>query len=943
MFSFLAVLLAGAVTARAQFTWSGQYTTGDITQSANWGGSAPTFSGSENVNFGYFPGTQSVVLVSGSSLAVNNLTFTGVQAYTFSGTGGSPLLTVNGNISASDNVTSNSIVFDNTLSLQLGGGTHAIETGSGQTLAFNGAISENSTAKLLINDTGGTGTVVLTGDNSFSGGVELYNGTLFVGTDTAVGTGTLKLHGGTQLSPSADVTLSNKIILVGDGDGYVHNNDDDGSHNLTLTGGIFGCGGIDWCTDGALTLSSACSTFSGGVDLREGTLYLGASSTASDGSVTRGPIGTGQLTMYDGTMLSAAEEAGTITLHNAIQFDTDGGTIKVNTANGDLVLLGDITGDGELKKTGSGNLTLGGSGDFSGGVSLRCGSIYLAASSCNSDGISGPLGSGDLKMYDGTTLGVSSLAGHHIYLDNDIELDCRSDTNVTFDTSYGSLTLKGYISGEAGITVTGCHRLILTGDDDYNGGTTINEGATLQLGHGGSSGSITGDVQDDGTLSFDRCDSYTFSGTISGSGGLKIKGSGHVTLTSDNSYTGGTKIYRGYLVLGDNSEEGSGSITGNVQFLGTTDLGGGELQFNRYDDYTFCGDISGPGRVSLFGNGIVTLMGTNCYSGGTYIDSGGLADTESGGVYSANSMILVNAGTTLAVNGNETIGGLSDYSTGIGGSVNLAAETTLTINGSNISTFSGTLSGPGALAVNGTGILTLTGLNTYGGGTTIAGGTLVAGSNSALGTGTVTLSGGNLDVATGVTLSNSLNLSAGATLGGNGTIGSAVTVGPNVIVSPGNSPGNLTFASTLTFAPGGEYDWQLQSVTGGAGNSGGWDLITISSGSLNLGSLTSGSFTLKLISLNAGSTAGNVPDFNSGTPYTWTIITANGGITGFNASNITIDASNFSNLPNASAFSLSVSGNNLQLTFTPVPEPSTYALLGLGLGTMLLRLRRRRA
>jgi hypothetical protein len=46
MFSFLAVLLAGAVTARAQFTWSGQYTTGDITQSANWGGSAPTFSGS---------------------------------------------------------------------------------------------------------------------------------------------------------------------------------------------------------------------------------------------------------------------------------------------------------------------------------------------------------------------------------------------------------------------------------------------------------------------------------------------------------------------------------------------------------------------------------------------------------------------------------------------------------------------------------------------------------------------------------------------------------------------------------------------------------------------------------------------------------------------------------------------------------------------------------
>lgn len=108
----------------------------------------------------------------------------------------------------------------------------------------------------------------------------------------------------------------------------------------------------------------------------------------------------------------------------------------------------------------------------------------------------------------------------------------------------------------------GTGTLILAMDNTYTGGTTISEG-TLQIGNNGTSGSIVGDIVNNGTLSFNRSDDFTVDGVISGVGGFVKNGDGKLVLTSDNTYTGGTIINSGNLVVNSSNALGSGDITNN--------------------------------------------------------------------------------------------------------------------------------------------------------------------------------------------------------------------------------------------------------------------------------------------------------------------------------------------------------------------------------------------
>ena len=120
----------------------------------------------------------------------------------------------------------------------------------------------------------------------------------------------------------------------------------------------------------------------------------------------------------------------------------------------------------------------------------------------------------------------------------------------------------------------------------------------MQLGAGGTTGSIVGNVTDNGALAFDRSDTMTFAGVISGSGAVSQIGSGTTILTGDNTYAGGTTIAAGTLQLGNGGA--TGSILGNVVDNGT-------LAFDRSDAVTFAGAISGTGAVSQIGTGSTTL------------------------------------------------------------------------------------------------------------------------------------------------------------------------------------------------------------------------------------------------------------------------------------------------------------------------------------------------
>jgi len=256
-------------------------------------------------------------------------------------------------------------------------------------------------------------------------------------------------------------------------------------------------------------------------------------------------------------------------------------------------------------------------------------------------------------------------------------------SNGTVQTDILAYAVSGVISGQGVLTKTGPGTLMLTGANTYSGGTTISAG-TLQLGNGATSGSIVGNVTNNAALAFDRSDTVTFSGIVSGTGALTQIGSGTTILTGVNTYSGGTTISAGTLQLGSGAT--SGSIVGNVTNNAT-------LAFNRSDTVTFPGIVSGAGALTQIGSGTTILTGANTYSGGT--------------TTSAGTLQLGNGATSGSIVGNVT------------------NNATLAFNRSDTITFPGFISGTGALVQIGTGTTVLTATNTYSGPTTVQRGTLI--------------------------------------------------------------------------------------------------------------------------------------------------------------------------------------------------------------------------
>ncbi len=245
-------------------------------------------------------------------------------------------------------------------------------------------------------------------------------------------------------------------------------------------------------------------------------------------------------------------------------------------------------------------------------------------------------------------------------------------------------TLDNNVTGEGQIVKSGSDELIVTGDNTYSGGTTIS-GGTLTADHADSLG--TGAVANSGVLQVGEGE---LENTLSGSGSLVKTGTGELTLSGVNYYSGGTTITGGTLTADHADSLGTGAVANS----GVLQVGEGELE----------NTLSGSGSLVKTGTGELTLSGDNSYSGGTTIIGGTLtadhADSLGTGAVANSGVLQVGEGE-----------------------------------------LENTLSGSGSLVKTGTGELTLSGDNSYSGDTTIADGTLIAANVNALGSGNIDNSG----------------------------------------------------------------------------------------------------------------------------------------------------------------------------------------------------------
>lgn len=196
-------------------------------------------------------------------------------------------------------------------------------------------------------------------------------------------------------------------------------------------------------------------------------------------------------------------------------------------------------------------------------------------------------------------------------------------------------TYAGTISGTGAVEKTGPGTTILTGANTYAGGTTITQG-TLQLGAGGTSGSILGNVSNNGTLAFNRSDIVTFTGTVSGTGALAQIGAGTTVLTANNSYSGVTVVSAGTLAVGNAASPtaalsgggavtvasgatlgGYGSVAGSVSNNGRIAVADAVAAFagGAKGNFTIGGTLSNAGLAQIAGNGIGNTLTVSNYVG----------------------------------------------------------------------------------------------------------------------------------------------------------------------------------------------------------------------------------------------------------------------------------------------------------------------------------------
>lgn len=681
------------------------------------------------------------------------------------------------------------------------GGNNVSTTFSGS--LQNGGVHVSSLAKI------GTGTLTLTGANSYTGTTTINGGVLRIGaggTSGTLGTGAVTVAAGAELSfnRSNAITVANLI----QGGGLVTIG---GSGPVTFSGPntYSGLTRIQSGSTLTVTNSGALGTSAGGTSVQNGTLQLQGGITIAD-ALTLGGNGTagsgalrnladvnfvtGNVTLTGNTSLRSDGVAdGPSQSYLALRGDFNGGGYALTTNGTGRISIDGVLSNLESLTQNDGVLHLSGTNTFTGPVTVNGGFLQLVNGQALADTVALTVNTGAVVQL-GASETIGSLAGGGRIV-SALANETLTVGGNNFSTTFsGSLENGG--SNVSSLAKIGAGTLTLSGANSYTGTTTIS-GGVLQVGAGGATGVLgTGNVTNNATLRFNRSDLLTVANAISGSGGLIQQGVGTTILSGANNYAGLTTITAGALNI--RNAAALGSTAG-----GTVVQSGAALELE--DGINVAGEVltlNGSGVAN--GGGLRNVSGSNVWNGGITLASDSRIVADGSSTPGVDELVLLGTFTT------------NNHALSVGGTGRL------TINSA--------LDGLASLTKDGSGVVTLNGAG-YSGATTINAGTLSLQANS-LGASAFTVNGGG-------TLSLAANSTLGSLSGAGNVTGNGFSLALN---NGGGFGGALSGVNELTLYSGSlalTDNASLAATLLTIQNNATLDISGISGGSLTLGRVAS--------------------------------------------------------------------------------------------------------
>ena len=434
----------------------------------------------------------------------------------------------------------------------------------------------------------GSGSVLLSGESSYSGGTRVSGGTLQLGSAQALGSGEVTITSGTL--DAADHAFANALTVEGTvtlhaaeyggvltlKSGRINGSVLHLAQDATLQSGtvalqLSGTAGVVKSGSGSVTLSAA-NSYAGDTLVQAGTLTLGHAAAAGTGIIV---LQGGTLSMSGKAVENSLLVQGSATVKGGSSF-TGALTLQAGSLKGEtLQLVADaalldgsvanvLKGSGGVQKLSSGSVTLSAANSYSGGTLVQAGTLVAGHASA--------FGSGEIRLAGGC-----------------LNLNAKAVANSLRVT--GAAELQNAASYKGGLIL----------DGGALSGSTVQQSKEAAL--------LSGSVEN----------------VLSGSAGVVKSGSGSVRLSSANTYSGGTVVQEGTLVAGHAAAFGSGELS----------LEGGTVDFAGLQ-------VANDVRVAAD----ATLRGASAFSGSIELQ-GGTLTAESLTLASGASALLFKGGALL--------------------------------------------------------------------------------------------------------------------------------------------------------------------------------------------------------------------------------------------------------------------------------------------------------